>query len=74
MAGVLAITLSIEEVVWDSEEDSGHGKVTGSWDSLLISIRSTPRGRGLLRLHSLGLTSLSPVFFMNERIQPLAAE
>lgn len=67
-------TLSIEVVVWDSEEGSDPGKVIRSWDSLLISIRSSPRGRGLLRLHSLGLTSLSPVFFMNERIQPLAAE
>lgn len=71
---MLVETLSIEVVVWDREEDSSRGKVTGSWDFLLISIWSTPRGRGLLRPHSLGLTSLSPVFFMNERIQPLAAE
>lgn len=62
-----------EVVVAGNREGVCHGKILGCRDSLFTSSRSTPRGRGLLRPHSFDLTSLSLVFFMNERIQPQRA-
>lgn len=55
---------------WEERIRGWSWKVLGTQASLVYIHGSTRRGRVCLRPHSFVLTSLSLVFFMNERIQP----